>query len=216
MGSEKQVHSTKRDDYCTPLEIIQRTEQIAPIIFDPCASWNHDLHFATGNACICKTCQASRAPNNKCDGLLFVWHWHGGLVFVNPPYGGRKRIIDAWIEKIAVEASRGCEIVLLAPASTGSQWFARIWNTAQAACFVKGRQTFRDPRTGGPVLSKKGKPQTATFWSFLGYWGPREHAFFDAFESLGELANLNAYDDGSIGMTAHSGTGDMVDGRIVN
>ena len=185
--SEPHWKSCDRDDWCSPGdEVLSRVEKVNTISLDPCASWKKERHFAELNLQL-------DVPllDQPGDGTIASWcslieqSPSEGLVYVNPPYGGRKRLIDVWIEKCAREAEQGAEIVALVAASTGAQWFKRIWQTAQAACFWEGRIKFLHPETGEPSSA------SSTVWSVFPYWGDNVEGFLDAFDGAGELCVLN-------------------------
>lgn len=163
--------SSERDDWMTPPSIIARVQSFREIMLDPCAPSCRSNWFAHSNS-------------NKA-GLSINWSMlRGGVVFVNPPYGGRRRQIDAWIQKCAQEAGRGVEIIALVPAATGSLWFNIIWGSASAICFVKGRIGFVNPDTGDCA-------DKATFWSAMPYWGDNVDEFSREFSGLGQVVEMN-------------------------
>jgi phage N-6-adenine-methyltransferase len=62
----------------------------------------------------------------------------GGWAWCNPPYAN----IGPWVEKACNEAVRGAQIVMLVPASVGSNWW-RDWVEPFAyQVFLNGRVTF--------------------------------------------------------------------------
>jgi hypothetical protein len=105
-----------------------------------------------------------------------------GLVFVNPPYGKRKKgegeaKIALWARKIAEEAAAGVQIIALVPARTETAWFQHMW-TAQALCFWRGRIKF--------LLEGK-MAFSAPFPSVLPYWGRNVGEFVEAFAPVGQI-----------------------------
>ena len=187
--SEPHWKSCDRDDWLTPSspydDVLDRVQRVNTISLDPCAPDLIEHCFAEVNIRHGRHCRGYYG-----DGLIVPWGEFianspsEGLVFSNPPYGGRKRLIDGWVEKYAKEAELGVEIIALVAASTGAQWFKVIWETAQAACWWEGRIKFLHPHTGKPVGS-------STVWSVLPYWGSNVEGFLDAFAGAGELAVLN-------------------------
>lgn len=173
-------HSTKRDDYITPPCVIDRVRAVCEIALDPCAGDRAD-HAKVNNR--------FEPDIVVSDGLKLGWQRvvevaGGGLAYVNPPYGGRKRVIDAWIEKCVEEAEARVDIIALVPASTGAAWFRRIYSTAAAACAWSGRMRFVDPATMEPAKN------TAPFWSWIILWTRHRivvDRFLDAFEDAGDL-----------------------------
>ena len=65
--------------------------------------------------------------------------WPGGLLWLNPPFGD----LDPWAAKCHVEAKCGARILLLVPASVGSNWFAKhIFHVADVY-FLRPRLMFK-------------------------------------------------------------------------
>ncbi len=190
MGAEKLVHSTKRDDWLTPSWVIELAGEVRDVELDPCASADQCNWFAVYNC----NGTLSKMPwhligddNKDVDGLALDWCLateDDGLVFMNPPYGGRKGVINAWINKAGAEAARGAEIIGLVPASTGARWFGNIWRTAQAICFPKGRLRFGNPDAPDQNCG------SATFWSAIPYWGPAPAKFISVFGGVGAAIQL--------------------------
>lgn len=198
----KAYHSTARDDYVSPPQIIERVRAVGPIALDPCAG-----NVATHGVINIRWGRHCTETGGYGDGLTHDWAraveiGGGGLVYSNSPYGGRGRVIDRWVEKYIAEAEHGVEIIGLVPASTGSWWWRQIFATAAAGCAWAGRMKFIDPATGEFVkhLNKKtGKmvEASAPFWSWLILWSPLVHTanrFIDAFEDVGDLYLFNRPD----------------------
>lgn len=159
-----------RDDWRTPEVVLARVRAFDFIALDPCAAPDNP----TGAL---ETCYPTH-PDPRCrDGRAVPWgdDDDAGIVFVNPPYSDAK----AWAEKIATEAARGVAIVSLVAARPDSRWFFRaVWQTAQAACFWRGRLRF------------VGAPASAPFPSVVVYHGYRRHAFREAFADAGAVLFL--------------------------
>ncbi len=119
------VHfSSETGEHYTPTKILEPIVAfMGAIDLDPCANPG-------------KTVPATTHYTKEDDGLSQEWH---GKVFVNPPYGDA---ISAWIDKAIEEFmdGRAEEIVLLLPARTDTQWFAKLRDCP--ICFVRGRITF--------------------------------------------------------------------------
>lgn len=202
------VHSCERACWKTERAFLDVVERVRPIVLDPCAAAGPDEWFALWNS----NGVTSRMPWHCAsdpdsvriadrDGLALNWRRAldesiDGLVFMNPPYGGRKKVIDPWIEKAAREAARRVECIGLVPASTGSQWFGVIWRTAQALCFVEGRLQFEPPGVAstapqlrlfddGEDTKPIGDTGSATFWNAVPYWGDEPEKFEDVFADVG-------------------------------
>lgn len=184
-----------RADWVTPPEFLDVVKDFTGgrIGLDPCAGMQEhaDWNF--------------RYPRE--DGLAFDWapYCSGGLVYVNPPYGGKKHIVDphdgtkkfainAWMAKCNREHhGSGVEILGLVAASTGAKWFQReilgesgdkFAPAASAGCFWRGRLPFVHPGSGK-------KLNAAPFWSFVPYWGPHTDRFEEVFGRFGVVARLN-------------------------
>jgi len=73
------------------------------------------------------------------DGLMMPWDvpW-----WCNPPFG---RALNAWAERAATAKAPG---LFLAPARVDTQWWSRIYETADLICFWRGRMRFLMPMTG--------------------------------------------------------------------
>lgn len=88
------------------------------------------------------------------DGLLIEWKEKN---FVNPPYSHLKE----WINKALIEHAKGREVVLLIPARTDTNNFARLWEYGVEIQFIKGRLHFNDKGTApfpSMLVKLTGKP----------------------------------------------------------
>lgn len=172
------------DLFCTPRNVLDLVEDIAPIAIDPSPGprgWTHatlELRLEDGN-----------------DGLDSDWFalWHetlgeAGLVYCNPPFG--RGHLDLWAKKIAHEADRGVEIVALLPATPGPAWCQFLAPRADAICFWRGRLKFLDPRTLKPYLLRdkrtgKDRESSGDTDTALFYFGERAKRFDRAFRCHG-------------------------------
>lgn len=168
--------SSKKHNYRTPAKILDLAGLMGSIGLDPATDQGNPVgatHFFT----------------LPVDGLTQDWQGYG-LVFVNPPYG---RGLKKWTAKMALEASRGVEILALIPARVGTQWWRQnITKTADTICCWTGRlnflelQNIEDALVWAPTRSKKtGKPTPAAFDSALVYWGPNRDKFHEIFGGHG-------------------------------
>lgn len=97
-----------RQDYCTPPEFIRAVK-------DRFGSLSVDL------AATASTRVVTPWLDEEDDALRFDWHkLSTGLLWLNPPFSN----IAPWASKCAAEAKQGAKILLLVPASVGSEWFA--------------------------------------------------------------------------------------------
>lgn len=116
---------------------------------------NHRYDFIWDLACTKENCLV-RDPMGgalgydypRIDALEASWHIFDGWLFLNPPFAH----IRPWAQKCYEEMLLGAKIVLLTPASVGSNWFNDfIFNEAHVF-FLKGRLTFEgtkpNPKTG--------------------------------------------------------------------
>lgn len=94
--------------------------------------------------------------------------------------------------------SQRSELILLGPARPDTAWFRRLWGSANAMYFWKGRQTFINPDSGLPCMSfnkksKKWEKQPVPVPLQLSYWGPRPDLFIDTFMTQGGVHYKNTF-----------------------
>src|SRR5688572_28422274 len=101
------LFSSARDDWRTPLSVLERVRRLGPIGLDPCS----------GPESIVGARVEISPPR---DGLAADWAKEaaGGIIYMNPPYG---REIGRWTEKALQEARAGAEIVALIHARTDTR-----------------------------------------------------------------------------------------------
>lgn len=192
-------HLCDRRDWVTPPSIITRVERLGPVVLDPCAG-DFACH-ATFNIRHGRHCYGWYGDGLALDWRRFVLEAGGGLVFVNPPFGGKDGAIYEWLLKIEMEARLNqLQVVLVCPASTGAVWFDRIWESARGLSFGRGREKYIDPRTGHAVGS-------ATFWTCVAYWGPYPGEFARAFDDWGRCC----FWSGSSPVTYQIGPGEIAE-----
>lgn len=114
-----------RQDYSTPKDFMRAViNRFGLLSFDLAADSSNKKH-----------------PNffsPKDDSLKQKWHEIRGLLWLNPPFDP----IQPWVEKCAHEASLGAKILLLAPASVGSNWFRDFVYNKSLVLVLNGRLTF--------------------------------------------------------------------------
>jgi hypothetical protein len=88
--------------------------------------------------------------------------------------------LKRWAAKCASESARGAEVIMLAPARTGSRWWQQHAGRADAVCFLSGRLTF------------PGAKKCAPFPCVLSYWGPRVERFAEVFAPHGLVVRREA------------------------
>lgn len=170
--SKMAVHySAKKSDWQTPDVVLER---LGPIALDPCTSWDNPTKST--RFCVspkewdAHSIGEQGSPHSigyeeitgEMDALVYrdgiAQDWaelaHGGLTFVNPPYG---RGVGDWIEH-----GLNCDpIIYFLPARTDVKWFHEYRKAWDIGLFFKGRLTFKG------AISKSGRPQPAPFPSML-------------------------------------------------
>ncbi len=102
------------------------------------------------------TTQASAYFDEKDDSLSDSNSWQvglGGWLWLNPPYNN----IGAWAKKCAEECQKGAKILLLVPASVGSNWYYKYVEGIAEVRFLRPRLVFdfiypddyKDPNKAG-------------------------------------------------------------------
>lgn len=126
---------SSRQDYGTPAEFMRA---VALKFGQP--AW--DLAASAENA---------KAPNwigADRDSLIQDWFRLPGLLWLNPPFAR----IEPWARKCVEESRLGARILLLTPASVGSDWHKDHVHGKAFVYFLNGRITFDgtppNPRTG--------------------------------------------------------------------
>lgn len=90
-----------------------------------------------------------KAPNYFSKGensFLQKWHKLKGLLWLNPEYDD----IESWAAKSFIESCQGARIVMLVPASVGSNWFRDYIHEKTRTIFVNGRIVFLGSTQGYP------------------------------------------------------------------
>ena len=149
---EKASRKCVAADWQTPKDIIDAVKQIygGRIELDPATTPSNPVdagHFFT--------------PDRS--GLVRGWGFHGD-VFVNPPYG---RELRQWVEKIGLEARKGCRIIALLPANRLETIYlqkAIFHRHLDAMVLLRRRLAFIDASTGLAVKNN-------TFGSILYCFG---------------------------------------------
>lgn len=90
------------------------------------------------------------------------------------------------------------EIILLGPSRSDTSWFRRLWGSANAMYFWKGRMTFINPDSGLPCMAyskktKRWEKQPVPVPLQLSYWGPRTQLFIDVFSQQGGVHHKNLF-----------------------
>lgn len=146
-----QRDGNKKQDWCTPPEVVKALHEFFPIGLDPCS--NAESIVGAG--------ESYSLPQ---DGLGAKLSWEHLHVYINPPYGNQR----PWAEMAKYRAFVGeaTNVTMLIPASPETKlWREVIWPTATAVAFWRKRINF--------IGSKSGN----TLPSALVYWGPSRHRF---------------------------------------
>lgn len=114
-----------KQDYGTPREFLDAVEKRF-------GSIRHDLAASAENA-VCENYYDQHR-----DAFAHDWRTLRGLLWLNPPFAN----IAPWAEKCAAEASPMTRIVMLVPASIGSNWFAEHANKKAIVLGLSPRITF--------------------------------------------------------------------------
>ena len=125
----QQKPGKSRQDYSTPPEFLQALKNRLGIPYFEC-----DLAASIGN---------SVAPlmyteeDNSLDPAN-SWKFGSGWSFCNPPYAD----IRPWVRKAFEESRKGAHVVMLVPASVGSNWWSNWVHRGAMVWFLNGRLTF--------------------------------------------------------------------------
>jgi len=117
------------------------------------------------------TAKAPRFYTREQDSFAQNWAGLDGLLWLNPEFDP----ITPWVRKCALEGCRGARIVMLSPASIGSNWFSEyVWPYADVIA-LNGRITFEGSPTPYPkdlMLSLYGHGRGEKFSTWR--WSPAD------------------------------------------
>lgn len=148
-----------KQDYGTPWEFIRACERRFGAIV-------RDLAAHGGNA------KCDRYYDLAADSLSQPWAENDptGVLWLNPPFAN----IEPWAAKCAEEsAKRHGLILMLTPASTGSDWFAAHVNRRSMVLGLSPRVPF----DGTPINPNTGRPDGYPKDLMLTVWGFGLHGF---------------------------------------
>lgn len=111
--------------YGTPTGFFEKCKKKWPFVWDLAASE------------INKKCD--QFLSEKSDSLKCCWHKLDGWHWLNPPF----KNITPWADKCLEESELGARIVMLTPASVGSNWFRDFIFRKAEVWFLNGRLTFQ-------------------------------------------------------------------------
>ena len=87
--------------------------------------------------------------------LIQPWHELPGMLWLNPPFENLK----VWAAECEKEAALGARIIMLTPASVGSNWFAEYCHNKCFVTFIRPRIIFegcKDPYPKDCMLTSYG------------------------------------------------------------
>lgn len=99
-----------------------------------------------------RTVKASQIFTAQDDGL--AQDWPIGRIWMNPPYA--QPLMGQFAQKLADEARRGSEAIVLVNNATETAWFQVMGAVCSAICFPKSRIRFLDPE-GNPGAPLQGQ-----------------------------------------------------------
>jgi phage N-6-adenine-methyltransferase len=127
----KQKPGKSKQDYGTPKSFLESVQMVyGPIVWDLAAS------AANSKAGSC-------FYDEKQDSLKQDWYklskmFPHGWLWLNPPFAN----IGQWAKKCHEESQLGANILMLTPASVGSNWFAKYCHNNCNVVFIRPRLTF--------------------------------------------------------------------------
>jgi phage N-6-adenine-methyltransferase len=131
------MFSSKKDDWGTPINIIQDLEKrYGKFTLDVCAS--------------AENAKCERYFTKEQDGLK--QSWQGEICWMNPPYGRTET--GKWVEKADCECQTGnCIVFAILPARTDTKWFHEHVYKKYSFALLKGRVKFVGAKHGAPFPS---------------------------------------------------------------
>lgn len=140
--------------YGTPVAFIKAVErEFGPLVFDLASDGTNNV------AAMCYT------PAE--DSLSQAWSWIVGWAWLNPPYDD----IGKWAKKAYSESLLGAKILMLVPASVGSNWYRDYVYGKAEVRFLNGRLTFVGHKAGYPkdlmlIVYDHGREAKQTIWNW--------------------------------------------------
>lgn len=135
MAKFEQKFESSKQDWETPQDLFDLLHRQYHFTFDLAADKNNTK------------CEKYYTEEN--DALSVEWH---GRCWLNPPYGGNStNKLALWVEKAYVECKKPtCEVTLLIPARTNTNWWHEYCMRSSELMFIKGRPKFGDAKHGLP------------------------------------------------------------------
>lgn len=122
----KQHPGKSKQDYCTPLAFLDAVKKRFNI-----------KDFSIDLATSCKNAIVPAYYTEHHNALLQDWNV-GGVAWCNPPY----KKITLWVKKALKESRNGQKILMLLPASVGSNWFRDYVFEKTPVLYLNGRLAF--------------------------------------------------------------------------
>ncbi len=180
------LNENKKTDWCTAPDDQKYLAKLGKLRLDVCTGAHNWM-------------KAEQFYTLESDGLVQSWECRRPddvqppLVWCNHPWS--RDDTPEWVDRACDQGTRmrtneTGELVLLGPARPDTEWFRKLWGSADALHFWKGRMTFWDPDTGAPALfysakTKKWSSPPVPVPTQLSYWGHRPQAFLEAFAPQG-------------------------------
>lgn len=131
----RQKPGKSRQDYGTPPELLTSVRKRL-----------HVTQFAVDLAASAENTVAPEYFTEAQDSLVQPWHVFSGWCWLNPPFSD----IEPWVAKACNEAEKGANIVMLVPASVGSNWWSAYVEHYSYQIFLNPRLTFVGETTPYP------------------------------------------------------------------
>lgn len=172
------LHSSVRQDWCTPLALFEKYDRIWDFDLDAAAEFHNTLcNSFLGPPGTLVGSTVVGGVRRSCVGAdaLDVAEWPGGRVWLNPPYG---RGLDVWYAKVheqvtEVDPGGAMVVVMLVPARTDTSYWhefvidelslPRPW--IRSIEYLPGRVKFRGAKHGAPF------PSAVITWAMPQDWG---------------------------------------------
>lgn len=174
------LNANDRTDWMTPPDCRDLVHDFGRLVLDACTNPGNPMG-------------AEQFYTPETNGLAQSWRC-GGLVWCNHPWSR----VDSpkWVEKAVAEAAQMQgheELILLGPSRPDTAWFRKIWGSADAIYFWKGRMTFYNPVSGLPCMAfnkrtKRWEEQPVMVPVQLSYWGYRPAWFRAKFSEQGGVS----------------------------
>lgn len=136
----KVMHSSKKDDWCTPPGFFAELNRQYNFTLDLCARADNALLPR-----YCEDVKSGMLVDTEYSDTIPI-DWRNEVFFCNPPYGRA-------LPKILNMVPRSSRGVFLLPSRTGSRWFQDALPNASWVCFINGRLRFEGAEYSAPFDS---------------------------------------------------------------